>query len=209
MTSVKFYRIFVFMVASLYMADNYIRWGPSIFNYLTNWGLTAGVVCSALLLFETITERKLPINSVLIAGFCLSAVVMILYWRLYWKDPSLLYADKDHMMPWYRDDYVHLVGPILQMFDALCIRQAFSGRVIRGLCYYICIASSYAVCSELFFALPYPFMWSLDLMQRLSFYGNGIAIGVMAFLIGLGLHYLLTYLGIFRSSIMVSRPLKS
>jgi hypothetical protein len=204
MTSVKFYRTLVFMVATIYLLDNYLRWGPSIFNYLTNWGLAAGVVCSSLLVYETYADKKLPINSVLIASFCLSAVVMVLYWRLYWKDPSLLYADKEHMMPWYRDDYVHLVGPLLQMFDALCIRQAFSGRVVKGLFYYCVIALSYSILSELVFALPYPFMWSLDFMQRLSFYGNGISLGIIAFFVGLGLHHVFTYSGLLRPAVALN-----
>lgn len=192
---VRNYRYIVFAIAMAYWSNLYIMYGFQFLHYLTNWGLTSSVICAGLLAYESAFQKKLRINSFVIATFCLNAVVMILYWKLYFKDPDLLYAGRTPM-PWYRDDYVHLLCPLTQMFDALVLKQAFSNRLFKGMVYYLCISFSYSVCSEFLFALPYPFMWDLDLGQRIAFYVQGQLTGVFAFVMGVTLSFLFKKYGL-------------
>ncbi|MDG2347884.1 MAG: hypothetical protein P8L77_00255 [Gammaproteobacteria bacterium] len=192
---IRNYRYIVFAFAMSYWLNLYIMYGFQFLHYLTNWGLTLSVVCAGLLAFESAFQKQLRINSLVIATFCLNAVVMILYWKLYFKDPDLLYAGRTPM-PWYRDDYVHLLCPLTQMFDALVFKQAFSNRLFKGVVYYLCLSFAYSICSEFLFALPYPFMWDLDLGQRVAFYAQGQVTGVFAFLIGVALSFIFKKIGL-------------
>ncbi len=192
---IRNYRYIVFAFAISYWLNLYIMYGFQFLHYLTNWGLTLSVVCAGLLAFESAIQKQLRINSLVIATFCLNSVVMILYWKLYFKDPDLLYAGRTPM-PWYRDDYVHLLCPLTQMFDALVFKQAFSNRLFKGVVYFLCLSFAYSICSEFLFALPYPFMWDLDLGQRVAFYVQGQITGVFAFLMGVTLSFVFKKIGL-------------
>ena len=136
---IRNYRYIVFAIALSYWLNLYSKYGFQFLHYLTNWGLTLSVICAGLLSFEAATTKTLRVNSFVIATFCLNAVVMVLYWKLYFKDPDLLYAGRTPM-PWYRDDYVHLLCPLTQMFDAVVFKQAFSNRLFKGVVYYLCLS---------------------------------------------------------------------
>lgn len=195
---IKYYRYTVFLGALSYWTNSYFLSGFKLFHYLTNWGLTLSLICAFLLCIESTFNKPLRINSFVIATFCLNSVVMVLYWKLYFKNPDLLYAGRTPM-PWYRDDYVHLLGPLSQMFDALVFKQAFRGRVFKGLVYFLVVATAYAMGSEFLFALPYPFLWDLDLGQRVGHYINAELTGMIAFFCGIVLSLLLKRAGITKS----------
>lgn len=192
---IRNYRYLVFSIALAYWSNLYYMYGFQFLHYLTNWGLTLSVICAGLLSLESLLQKKLRINSLVIAVFCLNSVIMVLYWKLYFKNPDLLYAGRTPM-PWYRDDYVHLLCPLTQMFDALVFKQAFSNKLLKGILYYMVLASAYSICSEFLFALPYPFMWDLDLGQRIAFYINAQLTGIIAFFVGVGLSVLFKRIGL-------------
>ena len=192
---IRNYRYIVFFIALSYWLNLFSMYGFQFLHYLTNWGLTLSVICAGLLSYESTIQKTLRINSLIIAVFCLNSVIMVLYWKLYFKNPDLLYAGRTPM-PWYRDDYVHLVCPLTQMFDALVFKQAFSNKLFKGFLYFVLVALVYSICSEVIFALPYPFLWDLDLGQRISFYIHAQLTGLAAFSVGVGLSVLLKKVGL-------------
>ena len=183
-TNLKYYRVIIFLIGACYWLNIFSLYGIAIFRYLTNWGLTFSVICASLLCCESCFKQTLRINALVIATFCLNAVIMVLYWKLYFKNPDLLYAGASHL-PWYRDDYVHFISPMGQMIDALFFKRAFNGRVLKGLTYFFIVTCIYNISAELIFSLPYPFLWDLDLNQRLAFYTQAYALGLVACLFGM------------------------
>ena len=200
---IRNYRYLIFFITLAYWLDLYYLNGFSILRYLTNWALTLSVICAGLLSLESAIEKPLRINSFIIAAFCTNVVVMVLYWKLYFKNPDLLYAGSTRM-PWYRDDFVHLFCPLAQMFDAIVFKQAFSNKVFKGGLYFLIIATLYTLLSEFVFTLPYPFLWDLDLGQRIYFYTSANVTGILSLLVGLGLSVLFKKVGL----IQYFHPLK-
>jgi hypothetical protein len=55
----------------------------------------------------------------------LNAMVVFLYWRLYFEDSSLVNGGNPPV--WHQEYYLHLAGPILQWIDAVFILGGSGG----------------------------------------------------------------------------------
>jgi len=102
---------------------NYDNFGIQ-FRYLTIWGLTAAMVATWLLYKSThkgLPESYLPFVS---ATAVLNAMVVFLYWKLYFIDPSLVnYLGS---IVWFQDYYLHILGPVLIILDAFLFNNSFT-----------------------------------------------------------------------------------
>ena len=157
--------------------------GNSFVYYLTDWALICSVISAALLSYDSKYGLKTRVHFWVGSTFCINCVVVVLYWQLFFKDPTLLFGKHSHL-PWYRDDYLHLLGPMLQSIDALFIYRAFDLQKPLTLGLYYIASGAYVVCAETIFGLPYPFMSQLSFWERVTFYEQGLVIGSIAFIIG-------------------------
>jgi hypothetical protein len=185
---VLIFRWIVLILAAFYFADrfrveefgNMEEFGWQ-FRYLTIWGLTGSLIAAVLML---IPEYGAPGRKA--AGFVsvvgvVNMIVVVSYWRLYFKDPTLVMGEKEIVA--YREYYLHMLGPLLQWIDLLWIKRAFRwpGRVAAWLG---ALVVAYLVWAELVIqplndepvgtvanGLPYPFLNDMVFTERLVFYG--------------------------------------
>jgi len=164
--------------------------GP--FRYLTIWALFLSFYSSNRMLA---LSRSRTIRSHQITAICasvLNVMVVYLYWKLYFTDPSLVNSDGPSV--WYREYYLHGLGPALQIIDAVFIGRIHR-RVWRAILPVLMIITAYVIWVELFVqkfnmepvgsvtsGLPYPFLNSMELDERILFYAAnaGMAIALIA-----------------------------
>lgn len=158
--------------------------GP--FRYLTVWALFLSFYsASRMLAFSEYRSLRNPDVAPSVAAV-VNAMVVYLYWSLFLEDPKLV--NNDGPVVWWKEYYLHLVGPLLQWIDAFVIRRAF-GAFWRSLAVLLCIVAAYVAWAELFVGpmnakpvgtvtsgLPYPFLNNMELPARFRFYAmNGAA----------------------------------
>ena len=94
------------------------------FRYLTIWGLTVAMIATWLL-YRTkrdgLPETYLPFVSAIAV---LNAMVVFLYWKLYFTDPSLV--NYSGSIVWFQEYYLHVLGPLLIILDALFFNNSFT-----------------------------------------------------------------------------------
>ena len=111
-----------------------------------------------------------------------NALVVLLYWRLWFEDPALVQGRGP--IVWWREYYLHALGPVLQWIDALFVYGAFRVRKLWqpaiGL---LALIVAYIMWIERFVAplndfpygrvetgFPYPFLNNLEFDGRMDFY---------------------------------------
>jgi len=117
-------------------------------------------------------------------------MVVILYWRLYFADPTSVTRD-GQLGNFWLEMYLHALGPALQWIDATFIHRSFN-RMKRTLPALFGVIALYVVWVELIVApmndspmgsvtsgLPYPFLNDLDLLGRATFYGVNFGVAVV------------------------------
>lgn len=188
------YRWIVFLAAGFYclyqvLTGNYADPGGP-FRYLTIWALFLSFYSASrmLALSEHRTTRKHEVTAM--CASVLNVMVVYLYWKLYFTDPSLVTMNEP---VWYREYYLHLAGPVLQIIDALFIARVFT-RVWRGVLPLLVIIALYVSWAEFVLepysdkpvgkvtsGLPYPFLNDMELPGRMMFYAaNGaMAMGLL------------------------------
>ena len=190
------YRWIVFLMAGGYclyqvVFGNYSHaFGP--FRFLTIWALFLSFYSASrmLALSEHRITRKHEVTAM--CASVLNVMVVYLYWKLFFTDKSLV---SDGELPvWHQQYYLHALGPLLQICDALFIGRVFK-RVWRGVIPLLAIIAAYVAWAELVLhrlsdgpsgkvtsGLPYPFLNDLDLAGRMTFYGANaaVAIGLLA-----------------------------
>lgn len=167
------------------------------FRYLTIWGLTAAMVAHYLLWRSRTTGTAMTYHGFIAGTAVLNIMVMFLYWRLYFIDPRLVNGDNTPV--WFQEYYLHLLGPLIIVFDALFLSQAFQ-RPLRGVMSIIVLCLAYIGWSEVLVGpmndtpvgdvtsgLPYPFLNDMDMMGRAAFYGTTIATALVFFALSWGL----------------------
>ena len=197
---VLIYRWIVFLLAAGYCVQQMIdgRWdgagGP--FRYLTIWALFLSFYAASRML--ALSEHRIT-RAHEVTAMCaavLNVMVCFLYWRLYFTDPSLVNGAGP--IVWWLEYYLHLLGPALQIIDALMIGRVFR-RVWRGILPLLGIVAAYVAFSELFTqafndspsgsvtsGLPYPFLNSMEWPERATFYlMNGATALVLLAVFGL------------------------
>lgn len=189
------YRWIVFLLAAGYCLQQLLfgAWtGPGgPFRYLTIWALFLSFFAASrmLALSEHRITRRHEVTAMCAA--VLNVMVVFLYWRLYFTDPSLVNGRRP--IDWWLQYYLHALGPALQIIDALLIGAVFR-RVWRAAVPLIIIIGAYVAWAELFVqrfnskpvgnvtsGLPYPFLNSLEWADRVTFYGvnAGTALGLL------------------------------
>ncbi|MDA8647603.1 androgen-induced gene 1 family protein [Rhodobacteraceae bacterium] len=125
---------------------NYNNFGIQ-FRYLTIWGLTTAMVAT-LLLYKSkhrgLPESYLPFVS---ATAVLNAMVVFLYWKLYFIDPSLV--NYSGSIVWFQECYLHILGPALIILDALLFNNSFT-ELKKGVLTILAICLLYILWSESF-----------------------------------------------------------
>src|SRR6056300_1421074 len=106
-----------------FAAANYENFGIQ-FRYLTIWGLTGAVVSSYLLYRSKRNNLPETYRAFVSAAAVLNAMVVFLYWKLYFIDPSLV--NYSGSIVWFQEYYLHALGPLLIILDALFFNKPFS-----------------------------------------------------------------------------------
>ncbi|WP_299298858.1 hypothetical protein [uncultured Tateyamaria sp.] len=192
---VHIYRWIVFLLAAGYCLHQMVlgSWsGPGgPFRYLTIWALFLSFYAASRML--ALTEHRITRRHEVTAmcAAVLNVMVVFLYWRLYFTDPSLVNGSGPII--WWLEYYLHALGPALQIIDALFFGRVFR-RVWRGVVPLMLIIGAYVAWSELFVqrfnekptgtvtsGLPYPFLNSMELPERAVFYAvnAGTALGLL------------------------------
>ena len=164
--------------------------GP--FRYLTIWALFLSFFCASrmIALVEGRSTRRW--DAVVSATAVVNAMVVILYWRLYFADPNSVTRDGE-LGVWWLEVYMHALGPLLQWIDAVFVHRAFR-RIGTCLAVLVSIIAAYLAWGEFVVGpmndspigvvtsgLPYPFLNDLDLGGRMMFYGANIAVAIVVF----------------------------
>lgn len=193
---VLIFRWAVFLMAGSYclyqiLFGNWMSaFGP--FRFLTIWALFLSFYSASrmLALSELRITRRHEVTAM--CASVLNVMVVYLYWKLYFTDPSLVNGGRTPL--WHQEYYLHLAGPALQIFDALFVGRVFR-RVWRGVLPLVGIIAAYVMWSELVLqrlgdeplgnvtsGLPYPFLNDLELAGRMTFYGANcaVAVGILA-----------------------------
>ncbi|MEM6637034.1 MAG: hypothetical protein AAF667_14215 [Pseudomonadota bacterium] len=182
------YRWVVFLLAGGYAVyqiwtANYANFGGP-FRFLTIWALLASFFAASRML--AITERRSDREwePVIATTATMNAMVVILYWRLYFIDPALV---SNGLPVWHQQYYLHLLGPLLQWTDMLLIWRGFR-RYLPAAAILTAVTIAYIAWTEFALAplsarpvgsvtsgLPYPFLNDMMLNERLAYYATNVA----------------------------------
>ncbi|WP_299047847.1 hypothetical protein [uncultured Tateyamaria sp.] len=186
---VLIYRWIVFLLAAGYCLYQMLggQWtGPGgPFRYLTIWALFLSFYAASRMLARSEHRITRQHEVTAMCAAVLNVMVVFLYWRLYLTDPSLV--NGGNPIIWWLEYYLHALGPMLQIVDALFIGAVFR-RVWRAAIPLLAIIGAYVAWAELFVqrfnskpvgdvtsGLPYPFLNSMEWTDRATFYGANAA----------------------------------
>ena len=115
-------------------------------------------------------------------------MVVFLYWKLYFIDPSLV--NYSGSIVWFQEYYLHILCPALIILDALLLNNSFT-QVKKGVMTILAICLLYILWSEVVTGplndtpegsvingLPYPFLNNMSFSERVSFYATTIVTGL-------------------------------
>mgnify|MGYP003840182271 CR=1 FL=1 len=164
------------------------------FRYLTIWGLTGAMLATWLLYRNKRNGLPEAYLAFVSAVAVLNAMVVFLYWKLYFIDPGLV--NYSGSIVWFQEYYLHALGPLLIIFDALFFNRSFQqirngALAIVGMCL-LYVLWTEAVTAPLNFTpegsvtsgLPYPFLNNMVFMERLSFYATTTLTGLGFYFLG-------------------------
>jgi hypothetical protein len=193
-TGVLSYRILVFSSALFYMIYILIvsDWtqpgGPS--RYLTVWGLFFSLLISWRVLQNSRGRGNNRWDVFVSSSAIINAMVVFLYWKLFFEDPMSV-TTNGQLDVWWREYYMHLVGPVLMWIDALFINRVFQ-KVKKTILWLTGTITTYIAWIEFVVrplndspvgkvtnGLPYPFLNDLFLFDRLSFYVVNFIVAMM------------------------------
>lgn len=193
--SVKYYRWTVFLIASFYFCYGFANTDHSLvgwqYRFLTNWALAMSTLSAFFMLQRSLGRRKGRHEVFASATVVVNFMVVLLYWKIYFADPTQFYVDGIRTIPLWQEYYLHLAGPILQWIDALFILGTFRKfKKTLGLC--VGITLSYLVWTELVVGtfnttpagsvtsgLPYRFLNNLEFADRAVFYAQNVLVAVV------------------------------
>ncbi len=185
-TGVLVFRWCVFLLAGGYTlyqilsGDYSSPAGP--FRFLTIWALLLSFfVASRNLAYTEHRSDRIWSRTVMVTAV-VNAMVVALYWRLFFIDPSLVNGSKTPV--WHQEFYLHLVGPVLQWIDAMIILGAFR-HWWRAILPLLAVVLAYVFWGEFVLrplsdapvgtvtsGLPYPFLNSMTGADRVAFYAK-------------------------------------
>ena len=167
------------------------------FRFLTIWTITFNMIVAAQMLRLSLGKTVVRLDAFVGLVIVMNMAVVVQYWRLMLIDPTLVQSNGP--LPWYREYYLHAVGPFLMWIDAFFILGAF--RRVQGTCFWaILIGLLYPIWIEVFVrpmntlpagtitnGLPYPFLNDLELGGRMIFYSISAGVNCIFIAVGVGL----------------------
>ncbi len=167
------------------------------FRFLTIWGLTAALIVLYLMLRYSIGRGDRTYNPFVSAAAVLEAIVVFMYWKLWFIDPSLV--NSSDPIIWYQEYYLHAVGPALLAFDAFFILGVLR-RIVPTAAVMLVVFLTYISWLEFLVAplnsfpegektngLPYPFLNDMGDYDRWAFYATTIGAAFVFMLTGWGI----------------------
>ena len=205
MNGILIYRWIVFLLAAGYCLrmvffSEYEQFGGP-FRFLTVWALFASFFCASRMVarMEGRTDRRW--DGLVGATSVLNAMVVFLYWRLFFADPASVTSDGE-LGEFYLEVYLHGLGPLLQWIDATFIHRSFR-RIWASLAWLCGIIAIYVMWIELAVqrlatepmgsvtsGLSYPFLNDLEFPARANFYGLNFATAAVLLLVFAGIAWL-------------------
>lgn len=187
------YRWITFLLAGGYclyqlLSQDYASPGGP-FRFLTIWALFLSFYSASRML--ALSEGRIARRHHRTAAVAavVNVMVVFLYWKLFLTDPALVNGRGP--IAWHQQYYLHAVGPALQIFDALFIARVFR-RPLRAAPALLAFIGVYLLWAELFVrrfnatpsgsvtsGLPYPFLNSMELADRLTFYATNMAMALL------------------------------
>jgi hypothetical protein len=196
--TVRIFRWIVFLLAAGYclrtLAFSSFEHFAGPFRYLTIWALFMSFFAASrmMALVEGRSTRRW--DGFVGATAVVNAMVVFLYWRLFFADPGSVSSDGE-LGPLYLELYLHALGPLLQWVDAIFIHRSFR-RLGPPLAWLFGIIAAYVAWSELVLmpmndvpvgtvssGLPYPFLNNLELSGRAVFFGSNFAVAIVFLLV--------------------------
>lgn len=188
------YRFVVFVLVLFYWVymTFLTHWGGfgGPYRYLTIWGLALAFISGIHALRLGFGRSQEKWDAFISAAAVVNAMVVFLYWKLYFDDPASVTRNGE-LGVWWREYYLHLLGPVLLWIDALFINRVFQ-RLLAALGWLAGLIIGYLVWVELLVGplndspvgtvtsgMPYPFMNNMELSQRAVFYASNLVVAVI------------------------------
>ena len=201
------FRVTCLAFAFIFVLDMFFLSGSKIFievgfgkqfRYFTLWSLLANFIAILFLSLSKsfrIFDQTKPFIAI---SSMMGLFTIILYWGLYFIDPNLVNYGDDQL-DFFREIYLHFIGPALLFFDALVLKKTFTHfKKIVPYAFFINFGyfgwlellvgpnSDFPV-GKITSGLPYPFMNDMLLEHRLIFM-------VVCFICGASFIWILTKL---------------
>ncbi|MCG3269051.1 androgen-induced gene 1 family protein [Yoonia sp. I 8.24] len=195
---IHFYRWAVFLLAGGYVLRTLVFGGYDGFGgparYLTIWALFASFFAASRMMAIQEGRSDKRWDGFVCMTSVINAMVVFLFWRLYFGDPTSVTSD-GQLMAWHLELYLHLFGPLLQLIDTIFIHRSYR-RLAPAFAWLVGVIGSYVLWAEFVVGplnpspvgtvtsgLPYRFLNDLELPQRMVFYGSNIAIAIVLLLL--------------------------
>ncbi len=201
-SAVSIYRWAVFLLAAGYtirmvLFSEYDGFaGP--FRYLTIWALILSFFCASRMMALVEGRSDARWDGLVGATAVINLMVVFLYWRLFFADPTSVTRD-GQLGDWWLEYYLHALGPLLQWIDALFIHRSFT-RLRASALWLVGIVISYVIWVEYIVqplastpsgnvtsGLPYRFLNDLELGGRMTFYATNLVTALGFLLVFAGL----------------------
>lgn len=192
-TWVRHFRTGVLALAGLYWlqqfaSNDYSAFGWQ-FRYLTIWALTFNLVAAGMMYARSTGRTRRKFDAFISVSVVLNGIVVYMYWKLWFTDPALVNGGDP--LPWWKEYYLHALGPALQVFDALFILGAF--RYMKTVIAWLFVTMlAYIAWIEVLVGplndapvgkvtsgLPYPFLNDMAKPDRMAFYGTVIGLSLL------------------------------
>ncbi|WP_127655699.1 hypothetical protein [Alexandriicola marinus] len=191
------FRWIVFLLAAGYCVRQVLYGGfdefGGPFRFLTNWALFCSFFAASRMIAREEGRTDKRWDGFVGMTAVLNFMVVLLYWRLYFADPSSVTRNGE-LSAWWLEGYLHALGPALQWIDALFIHRGFrrplasAGWLIGGVAaYFAWIEFAVAPLNDtpagsVTSGLPYRFLNNLEPAGRIEFYATnvGFALVVLA-----------------------------
>ena len=159
-------------------------------RFLTIWALVLSFVCGGAMLARSLGRTERRFDGIVSATAVINVMVVILYWRIYLSDPTAMRSDGQPGV-WWREYYLHGLGPLLQWIDATLIHRSFR-RLGFATAWLVGLIVAYLSWAELLVqprndspagsvtsGMPYPFLNDLAFDARMEFYVTNLAVGIL------------------------------
>jgi phosphatidylserine synthase len=177
-----------YCIRTLVFADFTQFAGP--FRYLTIWALFLSAFAASRMMAYSLGRTDNRADGFVGAVAVINAMVVYLYWRLYFNDPMSV-TQNGELGRWWLEYYMHGLGPLLQWIDVLIIHKSIRRPAVSG-AWLVGIIALYVSWTELVIrplatdpvgtvtsGLPYRFLNNMELPQRAEFYGMNFAMALV------------------------------